>query len=100
MNQQLAKVPLPGRRHPQPGKPILHQQPQDVARIATVGLLPPHIAGPDLRRIPNPHLMAQPLQQVEEPLAVAARLHTHQRWNLQSTIKPLRFSIAVDQLVF
>jgi hypothetical protein len=36
-----------------------------------LGLLLAHVAGPDLRRIPDPNLMSQPLQQADKPLAVA-----------------------------
>ncbi len=99
MNQQLTQIPLLGRRHPQSREAVLHQQLQNVARIAPVGLLPAHIAGPNLRRIPDPHLMAQPLQQFDEPLAVAAGFHAYQRRRIQSAIKPLCLALAVDQLV-
>ncbi len=44
--------------------------------------------------------MAQPLQQIEEPLTVAASLDSNQRRRLQPAIEPLHFAIAVDQLPF
>src|SRR5271170_1132676 len=98
VNQQLAQIPLLGRRHPQLRKATLHQQLQNVSCIAPVGLLTAHIAGPNLGRIPDPHLVAQPLQQLDEPLAVAAGLDAHQRRPIQSAIKPLCLALAVDQL--
>jgi hypothetical protein len=71
-----------------------------VRRIPFVRLLIAYIAGANLRRIPNPHLISQPLQQLDEPLAVAAGFHANQRRNRQSSIKPLGLAIAVHQLVF
>jgi hypothetical protein len=65
-----------------------------------VGLLLAHVAGADLGRITDPNLVAQLLQQINKPLAVAARLDTYPRWRRQSAIKALRFAIAVHQLVF
>src|SRR5271154_1518080 len=98
VNQQLAQIPLLGRRHPQLRKATLHQQLQNVSCIAPVGLLTAHIAGPDLGRIPDPYLMPQPLQQLDEPLAVPARFDPYQRRPIQSAIKPLCLALAVDQL--
>jgi hypothetical protein len=69
-----------------------------VPRIASVGLLPAHVAGPNLSRISHPNQVAQPLQQLDKPLAVAARFNPNKRWRLQSTIEPFRLSIPVHQL--
>src|ERR1035438_4908737 len=99
MNQQLAQVALFSRRHPQARKPVLHQQPQNMSRIAPVGLLPANIAGPYLRRIPHPHLVAQPLQQIDKPLTVAAGLKAHKRPRPQAPIEPLGLPVTVAQLV-
>src|SRR5579863_4183917 len=100
VNQQLAQVPLLRARRPQPWKPALHQQLQNMPRIASVRLLPPHIAGTDLCRIAYPYNVAQTLRQLNKPLAVAARLNPDQRRRLQFTIEPFRFAISVHQLPF
>ncbi len=52
-----------------------------------------------LRRLPHPHLVTQPLQQLNEPLA-AARLDPDQCRRLQRAIEPLRLPVAMDQLPF
>jgi hypothetical protein len=75
VNQQLAHIPLLGRRSPQTWKPALHQQLQNVSRITPVGLLPAHIAGPNLSRIAYPDNVTQPLHQLDQPLAVSTRLN-------------------------
>ena len=59
-------------------KPSLHHQLQNMRRIPLVRLLLAHIAGPDLRRISDPDLVSQILHQLDEPLAVARRLHANQ----------------------
>ena len=46
----------------------------------------------------TPH--AQPFQQIDKPLAVAASLNADQRRRSQRAIKPLRLAIPVHQLVF
>src|SRR5271157_3334726 len=100
MNQQLAQITLLCAGHPQPRKPALHQKPENVSRIAPVGLLPAHITGTYLRRIPYPNLVAQPLQQLDKPLAVAARLNPNKCRRLQLPIEPFRLTIPVDQFPF
>jgi rRNA processing protein Gar1 len=100
VNQQLAKIALLSRRSPQPRKTVFDQQLQNVARVSPVGLLLAHIAGANLGRIANPHMVAKPLQQVHKPLAVATSFYSNQRRRFQSLIKPLGFAIAVHQLVF
>jgi hypothetical protein len=66
---------------------------------APFGKLRAGSAGPDRCRIPDPHLMAQPLQQLDKLLAVAAGLHPYPCRRIQSAIKSLCLAIAVDQLV-
>jgi hypothetical protein len=79
MDQQLPQIAVLFARPPKPREPLLHQQLQNVGRIALVRLLLAHIAGTNLRGIANPHFMAQPLQQLFEPLRVAAGFQTNQR---------------------
>src|SRR5271165_1301049 len=67
-------------------------------RVALVGLLLAHITGPDPGCVAHPNLVAQPFQQIQKPLAVAARLHAHQRRSRQRTIEPFRLPVPVDQL--
>ena len=43
--------------------------------------------------------MAEPLRQLNKPLAVPARLDPDQRWRLQGLIEPFRLSFPVLQLV-
>ena len=100
VNQQLPQIAHPRIRSPQPRKPSLQQQLQNVRRIALVGLLLAHIAGPNLRRIADPHLVPQLLQQLHKPLTVAAALQANQRRNRQRTVKPFRLAVAVDQFAF
>ena len=45
-----------------------------MTRVPLVGTLLAHIAGADLGPIPYPYLMAHPLHQIEEPLAISSRL--------------------------
>src|SRR5271165_3285781 len=87
------------RRGPQPREAILQQQLQNVQRIALVGLLLAHVAGPDLRRIPDPDFMAQLLQQVHEPLTIAAGLQSNPRRRRQLPVELLGCAVAVAQLV-
>jgi hypothetical protein len=68
--------------------------------IATVGLLPPHIAGADLGRIAYPYCVAQTLRQLNKPLAVAARFNPDQSRRLQLSIETFRFAIPVQKLQF
>src|SRR6266851_3278690 len=70
-----------------------------MTRIPPVCLLLANIAGADLSRIPDPDLVAQPLQQLDRPLAVAAGFHANQRRSRQSTVKSFCLSVPVDQLV-
>ena len=42
-----------------------------MGRVPLVRLLLPHIAGPDLRRIPRPQLVADLRQQIHQPVTVA-----------------------------
>jgi hypothetical protein len=91
MHNQLPRIPLRRRGHPQRRKPLLHQQTKNMAGIAPIRLLPAHIAGPDGCRVadlaPMPHL----LQHLLEPLRVTARLYAHQHLlSLKRGIKPLR----------
>ncbi len=52
MHQQLPHMPHLQARHPDPRKPILHQQLQQVLRVPPVRLLLAHHRSPHLRRIP------------------------------------------------
>src|SRR5580658_5884554 len=98
VNQQLTYVPLLGSRRPQTRKPVLHQQLQNMSRIAPVRLLPTHIAGANLGRIANPNHMTQPISQLDKPLAVPTCLDTNQRRGFQLAIEPLCLSVPMQQL--
>src|SRR5713101_6971409 len=54
VNQQLPQVFLFARRRPDPRKPPFHQQLQNQRCVAPVVLLPPYLAGTNLRRIADP----------------------------------------------
>jgi hypothetical protein len=66
---------------------VLPQQLQYVRRAPLVRLLLPHIAGPDLRRIPHPQLVADLRQQIHQPVTAARRLHADQRRPRQLSIE-------------
>jgi hypothetical protein len=100
VNQQLPQIALLPARYPQPGKPALDQQLQHVGRVPPVRLLLPHIAGPDLRRIPDPHLMPQFAQQIDQPVAVARGLQPDQRRRRQPPVILLRLPGGMHQLPF
>jgi len=70
-----------------------------VGGISPVSLLLAHIASTDLGRISNPDFVAQSLQQLDQPLAVATSFHANQRWSRQPPVKAFRLPISVDQLV-
>src|SRR6266852_3035366 len=64
-----------------------------------VMLLLPHIAGPDLRRIANPHFVPQGRYHLHEPLAVAGGLHADPRRCRQLPVKLLRISRGMYQFL-
>jgi hypothetical protein len=55
---------------------------------------------PDLRRIPDPDLVAQVLNQFDEPLTVARRFHADQHRRRQLLIEPLGIAAGMYQLLF
>jgi hypothetical protein len=57
VHQQLPHIAFLRRRHPDPRKPPLLQQPQQMRRVPPVRLLPAYVAGPNLRRISDPQLV-------------------------------------------
>src|SRR5439155_6241469 len=79
MQQQLPQVAHFTRWHPDPRKPPLDQQLQNMRRIALVRLLLPHVAGTNLRRIAHPQLVTQLAQQIHQPVTVAGGFHADQR---------------------
>jgi hypothetical protein len=95
VQHQLPQIALFPVRRPQAWKPSFRHQLQNVRRVPLVRLLPAHITGPDLRRIPDPDLVPQILHQFHEPLAVARGLHAHQPRPRQRGVKPLRLSRGV-----
>jgi hypothetical protein len=68
VEQQLARVTLGRRRHPDPRKAILGQQFHEQFRIPPIGLLFSFATGANLGRIPDPHLVPQFVEQPLEPL--------------------------------
>jgi len=91
VHQQLPHVPLLQTRHPEAREALIQQQPQHMRRIPQVGLLLAHHAAADLRRISQPQLVPQLLQQALEPRIVSARFHPHPHRPRQRTVEPLRF---------
>ena len=69
-----------------------------MTRVPLVRTLLAHIAGADLGRIPYPNLMAQPLHQIEEPLAISSGLDPDQRRLAQLPVEPFCLAIGVTQL--
>ena len=70
-----------------------------MSSISPIRLLLPNIAGTNLGRISDPHLVAKSLQQLNKPLIVADRFDAHERRRRQSSIESLRFTRGVHQLV-
>src|SRR6266550_791573 len=100
MHQQLPRVPLLQRRHPDPRKAIFPQQHLEMLRVPPVGFLLAHYRGTDFGRIPQPQLQAQIRQQPLEPGIVPASFHPHSHLlPRQGTVKLLRF-LAVTQPFF
>ncbi len=101
VHQQLAMILHLGVWYPDPWKPSFHQKLQYVFCISTIRLLPPHVAGTNLRRVPDTYLVTQLLQQLHEPLIVSLRFQCpHDRWRSQLPIEVFGFSARVHQLVF
>ncbi|MGA2886542.1 MAG: hypothetical protein ABSE51_00720 [Terracidiphilus sp.] len=72
MQQQLPQLFVLGRRLPDGWETMLHQQNQDMLRIALVGLLPARVRGANLGGIAHQKFMAQFAQQASKP-AIAPR---------------------------
>ena len=68
--------------------------------IATIRFLLPHVAGTNMRRVPDAYLVTQPLQQLHEPLVVSYGFNAHDRRRSQLPIEAFGFSVRVHQLVF
>ncbi len=66
-----------------------------MTRVPLVRTLPAHIAGADLGRIPYPYLMAQPLHQIKEPLAISSGLDPFQSRLAQLPIETLCQTVGV-----
>src|SRR5215472_2301895 len=100
MPQQLSQIPLRRRRYPDPRKPVLQQQIENMQSISRVGLLPPHHGGANLGRISYPKLVSQLGQHPLEPLRVASCFHAHPHWLLQPGVKLLCLTVRMFQLAF
>src|SRR6266852_2049644 len=72
---QIALLPV---RHPQARESAFDHQLQNMRRVPPVRLLLAYVTGPDLRRISDPDLVPQVLDQFDEPLTVARGLHPDQ----------------------
>jgi len=70
----------------------------NVIRVPLVRLLLAHITGPDLRRISDPDLVPQILDQFDKPLAVARGLHPDQHRPRQLLIEALGVAAGMHQL--
>lgn len=92
VNQQLAMIPHLRAGNPDARKASLDQEFQNVSGVSPVRLLLPDVAGTDLSRISDPHLMAKPLQQLNKPLIVADRFDPHECRRCQCSIESLRFT--------
>ena len=79
VHQQLAMIPHLGVWYPDPWKPSFHQQLQYVFCVSTIRFLLPHVAGTNLRRVPDTYLVTQLLQQLHEPLIVSYSFNAHDR---------------------
>ena len=99
MNQQLTMIPHLRSRNPDARKASLDQELQNVSSISMIRLLLPNIAGTNLGRISDPHLVTQSLQQLNKPLIVADRFDAHERRRRQRSVESLSFTRRVHQPV-
>src|SRR5579863_6539709 len=97
MLQQLPQIALRRRGHPNAREALVRQQIQQMLRVARVGLLPPHGARPNFRRIPHPQLVTELGHHALEPLRVARGLDPDQRGLGRTRVKRLRFPAFVFQ---
>ena len=88
----------PEDSYPDPWKPSFHQKLQYVFCISTIRFLLPHVAGTNLRRVPDTYLVTQLLQQLHEPLIVSYGFNAYDRWR-SLPIEAFGFSTH-HQLVF
>src|ERR1700678_4383818 len=101
VTQQLTHIAHLHARHPYPWKSSVAQQGQNMLRVALVRLLLPHHQPPDLRRIPQPQLVAHLRQHLLEPLRVAHRFHPHaHRLPAECFVEATRFPLLVPQASF
>ena len=70
-----------------------------MGRVPFVRLLLAHVTGPDLRRIPDPDLVPQILDQFDKPLTVARGFHADQRRRRQLLIKRFGVPRGMHQLL-
>jgi hypothetical protein len=98
MNQKLPQIFLFPRWRPDPRKPSFQQQFQNQRRISPVVFLSAHVAGTNLPRISDPHVVPRSRGHLHKPLAVPGRLHPNHRRPGQPTVKFLRFSRHMLQL--
>src|SRR5438445_924302 len=98
MQQQLPQVAHFTRWHPDPRKPPLDQQLQNMRRIALVRLLLPHVAGTNLGRIAHPQLVTQLAQQIHQPVAVAGGFHADERGRRYLPVESFRVARGLYQL--
>ena len=96
MQHQLPQIALLPVRSPQPRKPPLNPQPQNVRRVPLVRLLLAHLAGSHLRRIADPDLVPQILDPLDQPLTVPRGFHT----NHPLLIKHFAVTVGMYQLPF
>src|SRR5215470_5609633 len=73
--QQLPHITIFPARHPDPWKPILHQQAQNMASVLTIGLLLSYSPRSNLGGIADPQLDLQLGQQSLEPPRLPATFH-------------------------
>src|ERR1700678_3481009 len=101
VTQQLTHIAHLHARHPYPWKSSVAQQGQNMLRVALVRLLLPHHQPPDLRRIPQPQLVAHLRQHLLEPLRVAHRFHPHaHRLPAECFVEATRSPLLVPQASF
>jgi hypothetical protein len=99
VDQQLAMVTYLRIRDPDTWKPSFHQQLQYVFRVSAIRFLPPHIAGTNLRGIPDTYFVTQLLQQLHEPKIVSYGFDAYQRRRSHPPVKSLGLSARVHPLV-
>jgi hypothetical protein len=99
--EKLTQIPVLWTRDLHAGKAIFHQQSQKELGILAIVLLLADSHGPNLRRVSNPQLVLELLQEPFEPACVPSGFNADPHDPVvQPSVKSLRLSVAVYKSAF